>query len=354
MSRLRIRGVPAIAEELARGPEPRWLIRGLWPAGSYGIVASPPKAGKSWLAYDLAVSVASASPFLGSLPIDDPGGVLFLAGEDGERSALRRLAAIVSARGGSIEADLAAVRLCTTPILLAREADLAELRAELEQDPPTLVVLDPLYVAAAGAKGGDLYAMGEVLRTLQELAQGVGASLFVTHHVRKGTDAASGIDAVWGAGPGAWGRIVAVGTVEHSDTDQQGRSTVTLSWSFSGSEIPDQKVRLRRRVWSEDPESLAAPLHYQVDVLASEPTKAEPPTKELSWPERRVLDVLGGGDRLSIRKIGDALAADSVGIPLRRPTIETALEALAGRGLADGGNGVWWALNGQAPLAEVP
>ena len=33
-----------------------WLIRGLWPADAYGIIAAESKAGKTWLALDLAVS----------------------------------------------------------------------------------------------------------------------------------------------------------------------------------------------------------------------------------------------------------------------------------------------------------
>jgi hypothetical protein len=347
MNRLRIRDLPAIAEELASGPEARWLIRGLWPAGAYGILASPPKAGKSWVAHDLAVSVATGTHFLERFAIDDPGAVLFLAGEDNERLALRRLAAIATGRRESVVSALADVRLCTVPLLLTSEADLAELRAELEEHPPRLVILDPLYVAAAGAKGGDLYAMGEVLRSLQELVQPYEASLFVTHHVRKSADAESGIDAVWGAGPGAWGRVVAVGKVEHSDTDKDGRSAVTLAWSFSGSEIPDTKVRMRRRVWSDDAESLSAPLHYQVEVLESEPTKAEPPS-EPTWPQERVLRALETANtQMSVRQIGDLLASDAVGIPLKADTIKKALGALTNRGVVDGAAGRWWALNGQ-------
>jgi len=47
-------------------------------------------------------------------------------------------------------------------------------------------------------------------------------------------------------------------------------SVVILAWAFSGSEIPDVQVRIRRRVWSEDPERLDVPLHYEVEVRADE------------------------------------------------------------------------------------
>jgi len=42
-----------------------WLIRGLWPADAYGIIAAESKAGKTWLALDLAVSAVCGVPFLG-------------------------------------------------------------------------------------------------------------------------------------------------------------------------------------------------------------------------------------------------------------------------------------------------
>src|SRR2546426_1057421 len=159
MSRLRISSAPEIAERLASGPEPRWLIRGLWPAGSYGIVASQPKAGKSFLAEDLAVSTASGGSFLGRYPIDDPGGVLILLDEDSERSVLRRLHSIVAAKGGTVANDLAQLRLSTVPIDLSSDPDMEELRGELTEHAARLVIIDPLYVAAAGSKGSDLYDM---------------------------------------------------------------------------------------------------------------------------------------------------------------------------------------------------
>lgn len=64
---------------------------------------------------------------------------------------------------------------------------------------------------------------------------------------------------------------------------------------------------------------------------------------------RRVLAVLGGPDRpMSIREIGDAVAQDEQGPPLRRTTIQNSLEELAAEGSTDAerpGNGLpnrWW------------
>ena len=54
-----------LAEVIARvdaaGP-PAWLIEGLWPADAYGVLAAEDKAGKTWAALDLGVSVAAGHP----------------------------------------------------------------------------------------------------------------------------------------------------------------------------------------------------------------------------------------------------------------------------------------------------
>jgi hypothetical protein len=46
-----------VAARVAAAGEPRWLIQGLWPADAYGVLAAREKAGKTWAALDLAVSV---------------------------------------------------------------------------------------------------------------------------------------------------------------------------------------------------------------------------------------------------------------------------------------------------------
>jgi hypothetical protein len=85
------------AEVDAAGPR-RWLIRGIWPAGDYGVHGAEMKAQKTWNALDGAVSVASGTPWLNAFPIDDPGPVVVFAGEGGKQSIVRRLRAICASR----------------------------------------------------------------------------------------------------------------------------------------------------------------------------------------------------------------------------------------------------------------
>jgi RecA-family ATPase len=48
--------------------EQTWLIEGLWSAQAVGIIGGEPKCGKSFLALDLAVSVASGTACLRHFP----------------------------------------------------------------------------------------------------------------------------------------------------------------------------------------------------------------------------------------------------------------------------------------------
>jgi AAA domain len=61
-SELLVSSYGEVAAGVAAVGEPRWLIEGLWPAD--GVLAAQEKAGKTWAALDLAVSVASGRPWL--------------------------------------------------------------------------------------------------------------------------------------------------------------------------------------------------------------------------------------------------------------------------------------------------
>jgi hypothetical protein len=81
----------------AAGP-PRYLLRPVWAEGDYGVLGAIDKAGKTWMAADAAVSVASGTPWLGLFPVEAEGPVLFFVGEGGMRKLVRRLRAVCESR----------------------------------------------------------------------------------------------------------------------------------------------------------------------------------------------------------------------------------------------------------------
>jgi hypothetical protein len=333
-----------VAARVAAAGEPRWLIQGLWPADAYGVLAAQEKAGKTWAALDLAVSVACGLPWLDHFACPTPGPVLLFLGEGGERAMVRRIEAITTNKGADPDQLADRLRLCFRVPRLAAPgagAELAAVQAELQAHPAALVILDPLYLAAAGASGSSLYDMGAVLQAVQGVCQAAGCALLVVTHWNKTGDG-KGADRISGVGPAAWARVIASVSIDYRGSDDEGASTVLLGFELIGGEIADTRFRVRRRVRADDPADLGSPLSYAVEVLAAddgEPT--DPAAAGLSPSRQWVLTALrAGGDFQTVKQLGDRLA--EAGRPLKPRTIQTALGELEAAGLASGseeGNG---------------
>lgn len=330
------------AMEVDSQPPIGWLIRGIWPADAHGVLAAEQKAGKTWANLDLAVSVASGTPWMGVFGVDTTGPVLLFLGEGGKRKMLRRLRAICEQRGIRYE-DLP-IRVCFKVPHLTSEMHLAAIAEEVEATRPALVVIDPLYLAARGAKTSQLNEMGEHLENVQHVAMRHGAALAIIHHWNK-TGEGKGAKRMTGAGGAEWGRVlVSVGVVT-KHTDKVTRETsVVLEWDFEGDEIADSTLRIRRRVWSDDPDDLAAPMHYELDVIEPDADE-EQEYPNLSGSSRRVVKVLAGTeDWLTVTEIGDVVAEQ--GHPLKKRTIQMALKEAHEAGLVtpsgDAGSAYKW------------
>jgi AAA domain len=282
--------------------------------------------------------VGAGSPWLGHFPCPPSGPVLVFLGEGGERAMVRRLQAICAHKHLDLE-ELAArrrLRLCFRVPKLTSGEELQAVAGELHAHPAALVILDPLYLAVAGAAtGADLYGMGAVLAGIQGVCQAAGAALVVVTHWNK-TGEGRGAKRISGVGPGAWGRVLASAAVAHRTTSPDGASTVVLAFEVIGGELADTAFRVRRRVWAEDPDDLASPLHYTVEVLADDtPDDDAGGGRELLPSRRLVLAALrAGGPMQSVKQLGDYTAAQ--GHQLKKRTIQEALSELEERGLAVG------------------
>ncbi len=157
-SPLAIDDLGTVLARVDASPAPAYLIRGVMAEADYGMFAAEFKAGKTWATTDLAVSVASGTPWLGIFEIDSPGPVLLFAGEGGERKIARRFRAVCESRG--IDPAGLPIRVCLRVPHLTSDAAMLLVEEEIEAKRPRLVIIDPLYLAARGARGSDLYEMG--------------------------------------------------------------------------------------------------------------------------------------------------------------------------------------------------
>ncbi|MCX2714230.1 AAA family ATPase [Mycolicibacterium sp. J2] len=202
--RARFSGVSAA--ELGAPVEPmRWLVRGVWPQRSAGVLAGEKKTFKTWNLQALALAVASGVPFLGQFDVPTPGPVLYLCGEGGRDGFANRHQVIAKRYGIGPDdlADLSMVAEFDTDELTS-----AELRdgiaRHLDRLQPVLVILDPLYAYhPASVEAANLYARGPMLAALRELIE-PGAALIIGDHFKKGAGDGLDLDHISMAGVGQW------------------------------------------------------------------------------------------------------------------------------------------------------
>jgi hypothetical protein len=314
----------------ATGPR-KYLIRGTWPSGAYGVLAGEMKSQKTWKAVDLAVSVASSTPWLGAFPIDDPGPVIMFAGEGGEASTVRRIRAVCESRG--LRAEDLPITVCVRAPHLSSGDHLKVFAEQVQRIRPKLVTLDPLYLSAAGAKGSDLYGMGELLERGQLICDSVNASFLVVTHFNRGNRTGAG--RITGAGPAEWGRVLIGVDVKSRHTDPETKATTVVSVvDVMGGEVPDSVFRVKRTISSDDPDDLGSPLRYSVEALPEDGVGSDggdmPPARQ------KLLEAVAAvGQSGAINaELVDWIAA-KYGHGLKRPTVSRELNAALKDGLVD-------------------
>jgi hypothetical protein len=162
----------------------RWLVDSLWSERAVGILGGEPKCGKSMLALEIAVAVASGSPCLRRFAVERPGRVLLFAAEDAPGIVRRRLEGIC--RAAPLDLDSLDLYLITAPVLrLDLATDQERLEETVKHARPRLLVLDPfvrLHRIDENA-AGEVAAVLSCLRRLERTCQ---SAVLLVHHVRKG------------------------------------------------------------------------------------------------------------------------------------------------------------------------
>lgn len=185
-------------------PERRWLIEDLWADQAVGIIGGEPKCGKSFLALDLLVAVASGQPCLRRFAAVRRGPVLLYAAEDALHLVRTRLEGICRTDATTL-ADLP-IHVITAPSL---RLDLADHRHQLQTTVaalrPLLLVLDP-FVRLHRIDENASSEVAPLLAYLRELQRRFALAVVLVHHARKGAGSVRGGQALRGSSElHAWG-----------------------------------------------------------------------------------------------------------------------------------------------------
>ena len=164
-------------------PEKLWLIEPLWAQGAVGIIGGAPKCCKSWLALDMALSVASATPCLGRFPVKQPGPALIFLAEDADSAVRTRIEALCAHRQLDIE-RLNLYVITAATLRLDLELDQKRLQATVAALRPRLLLLDPL-VRLHRLDENSAADISKLLGFVREMQRSYDTAIVLVHHASK-------------------------------------------------------------------------------------------------------------------------------------------------------------------------
>lgn len=185
----------------APGPTYEYMVKGVLTENEISMLLGESQSGKSFIAIEIAMSVARGVPFFGHQV--RKGGVIYQAGESATGVRRRRFPAY--ARHHDVgRADLPIV-------LLERPVDFYTSDEQVDQfieecrywastfdDPLKLIIIDTFNKATPGANENDGKDMGMVLARCDRVRRATGAHVMLVHHLNAGGTKARGHTSLFG------------------------------------------------------------------------------------------------------------------------------------------------------------
>jgi len=312
-------GVVNIREYMAHhgSSQVSWLVQDWLPEATIGFVVAPPGSYKTWLAFDMAVSVATGTPFLGKYPVQRTGPVLLIQQEDFHGDIAQRLATILQSRldlrAEVTEGDQFEVKAPPEmPIYIHPDRNLRfadqvavdALELRIRELRPALVVLDPLYSAAM--TDDYMAKSAEQMLRLKTMRDRYGCSFLVAHHTTKHADSMER-SRLWGSQ--FLNALLETGwQVKRSVHD----GSVIVRHHFKVPRNLAEDARIEFDINTDNP-----PYRYRVKVLTG--TEAAEGDADLN---SKILALLSGSEKpMSINEIANALG-------VHRSTVSRRIKAL--------------------------
>lgn len=185
--------------------EVKWVVPGWFPEDTMLLAVAPPGSYKTWMLFDLAVSIATGKPFLGHYPVEKTGPVIIVQQEDYLGDVATRLSEILWHKMDYDNSNwFADVKnntgdtftvMVPPPIQVFLHEDrrlhfedvtsMQSLYSLVENMRPVLVMIDPLY-SAASTDDFMAKAAGSMLM-LKTMRDKFRTSFAIAHHTKKST-----------------------------------------------------------------------------------------------------------------------------------------------------------------------
>ncbi len=261
--------IVATPDEINAEPEPAPLVADVIDAGSFGLLYGAGGSGKSFVALDIGLCVASGTPWRGHATTQ--GRVLYVAAE-GRRSAGRRTLAWRSANKAAEERG--AFMVYGQAIDLGNAVFMAGFAHWVAEQDFTVVVIDTYNRCTPDVEENSAKDAGRVVANIGRVVA-TGATVIVVHHTPKD-----------GGGPRGSGALLWAS--DWALTVTKDKSLVTVV--NARQKDRDDGETLATLTLASDLVSGSAALHS--GVLASMPEHRS----GLSYVQRAVLDVLAASD----------------------------------------------------------
>jgi hypothetical protein len=289
------------------------LVEGVLVEGQPLLLAGPKKTQKTVIGLDLAVSLTTATPFLGRFPVREPRKVLYLSGESGQAAVATTLSRIAEARGATPSEDLT---LCFRRVQFTKKGERDKLRALIEFYGADVVLIDPAYLSMQGLTNPSSYfEVGEHLAALSRVGEDTGATVGLIAHCGKSkpSNIMPRLDDVAWAGFGEWARQWVL--VNNRREWQAGQANLNL---VTGHACHAGEYRLTIDV--------GQPLWSRYDV-AVEDLNAAPEAKTDAAPSRHLKTLLAALDGDEFQSVNSARGVTGLNGVNARAAIEEGLAA---------------------------
>lgn len=176
-------------------PEVAYLVEGMLATASLAEMHGPPASGKSFVAIDLALSIAAGRPFCGRPVSRVP--VVYVAPEG--QAGLRQR--VIAWKAQHQEINTVGVHFLPATVNLMDSAAVAGLIGEINRLSLAagLIVFDTLHRSMPGGDENSAKDIGLVIANIDRIRVAMGACVLLVHHTRKDGDAERGSTSIRGA-----------------------------------------------------------------------------------------------------------------------------------------------------------
>ncbi len=181
-------------DDLEAQPDLQYVIDGHIPMGGFAVVYGPAVTGKTFIALDMGLSIASNQKWMGHAV---KGGPVVYVTPEGKGGLKQRVRAWRS-RPDRAGCDLSGMRFLPEAVNLMDERSVTSFLADLaEMDlPPALVVFDTLARSLVGGDENAARDMGLLVASVDRIREATGGTVLVVHHTGKSGDTERGSSAL--------------------------------------------------------------------------------------------------------------------------------------------------------------